>query len=139
MTFDQLTALLSYRLEQADESFQDAIILHDAGSLRGAANRAYYAMFYAALALLATRQLGTSKHSGVLALFDREFVKTGLLPRQLSKNLHLAFERRQVHDYGELTELDEATVDQMIADAQVFINSAKSFLTANNYLYATEG
>ena len=91
-------------------------------------------MFYATLALLATRRLGTSKHSGVLALFDREFVKTGLLPRQLSESLHLAFERRQVHDYGELTELDEATVDQMIADAQAFIDSAKSFLTANNYL-----
>lgn len=139
MTPESLTALLSYRLEQSDETFQEAIILRDAGALRGAANRAYYAMFYATLALLATRRLGTSKHSGVLALFDREFVKTGLLPRQLSKNLHLAFERRQVHDYAELAELDEATVDQMIADAQAFIEAARSFLTASNYLQAIEG
>lgn len=81
MSTQQLRALLTYRLEQADETLREANILLSAGALRGAVNRAYYAMFYAALALLATRQLGSSKHSGVLALFDREFVKPGAMPR----------------------------------------------------------
>ncbi|NJN63373.1 MAG: hypothetical protein HC795_19310 [Coleofasciculaceae cyanobacterium RL_1_1] len=38
-------------------------------------------MFYALLGLLATKGLGTSKHSGVISLFDREFVRTGIFPR----------------------------------------------------------
>lgn len=75
-------------------------------------------MFYATLALLATRRLGTSKHGSVISLFDREFVKTGLLPREQSKAFHLAFDRRQVYDYGELAQLDEATVQQALVDAQ---------------------
>jgi uncharacterized protein (UPF0332 family) len=37
-------------------------------------NRLYYAMFYAVLALLQEKEMGTSKHSGAIALFDREFV-----------------------------------------------------------------
>lgn len=40
-----------------------------------AVNRAYYAIFYAANALLATKGLERSKHSGVIAAFRQHFVK----------------------------------------------------------------
>ena len=86
---EQLEDLLFYRIEQARETLREAEILLNESALRGAINRAYYAMFYALLALLATKQLGTSKHSGALALFDREFVKAGVFPRELSRSLHL--------------------------------------------------
>jgi uncharacterized protein (UPF0332 family) len=61
-------------------------------------NRLYYAMFYAVLALLQAKHLGTSKHSGAIALFDREFVKTGIFPKELSMALHRAFALRQKGD-----------------------------------------
>lgn len=134
MSTQQLRALVVYRIEQAQETLQEARILHTAGALRGSINRAYYTMFYAALALLATRQVGTSKHSGVLAIFDREFVKTGLLPRNLSRSFHLAFSRRQVNDYGEMTALDEPTVDKMLQDAEEFLAAAQTFLHYGGYL-----
>ena len=35
-------------------------------------------------------------------LTRRDFVKTGLFPRELSRALHLAFDRRQRYDYGEM-------------------------------------
>ncbi len=95
MNPEQLRDLVRYRLEQASETLTEA---RDAGAFRGAINRAYYAMFYALLGLPATRQLGTSKHSGAIALFDREFVRTGIFSPELSRALHLAFQRRQVHD-----------------------------------------
>jgi uncharacterized protein (UPF0332 family) len=78
---EQMEELLRYRMTQADETLREADILLEMDVLRGATNRAYYAMFCAVLALLATKQLGTSKHGGAIALFDREFVKTGLLPK----------------------------------------------------------
>ena len=68
--------------------------------------------FYALLALLATRGLGTSKHSGALALFDREFVKTGVFPRDFSRSLRLAFDRRQTHDYGEMVQVSRQILAQ---------------------------
>jgi len=94
--------LCVWRLAQGRDSLLEARVLQEAGmSRRSVVNRLYYAMFYAVLALLQTKQLGTSKHSGVIALFDREFVKTGQVPREFSKVLHRAFELRQKGDlYG---------------------------------------
>jgi len=47
-------------MEQANNTLQEAEILFEKSAFRGTVNRAYYAMFYALLALLATKHLGTS-------------------------------------------------------------------------------
>jgi uncharacterized protein (UPF0332 family) len=83
--------------------------------------------------LLATRQLGSSKHSGVLALFDREFVKPGLLPTALSRSLRLAFNRRQSWDYGEVGELDPGEITEMVAGAKHFVQAIEEFLQATEH------
>ncbi|HYH46720.1 MAG TPA: HEPN domain-containing protein [Thermoanaerobaculia bacterium] len=130
---EQLRALVGYRLEQAVETLREADLLLAQSGWRGAQNRAYYAMFYAVLALLATRQLGSSKHSGVLALFDREFVKPGLLPRELSRSLRLAFNRRQSWDYGEVAALDPEEIAATVADARSFVQAIEEFLRARGF------
>jgi uncharacterized protein (UPF0332 family) len=129
---EQLEGLLRYRMRQAHETLREAEILFNESALRGTINRAYYAMFYALLALLATKQLGTSKHSGALALFDREFVKTGLFPRELSRSLRLAFDRRQTHDYGEISEVDRQIAEETLADARAFVAAIESHLSASH-------
>ena len=63
-------------------------------------NRAYYAMFYAVLALLALRKQETSRHAGAISLFDREFVRPGVFSTDLSQWLHRAFQRRLAADYA---------------------------------------
>ena len=130
---EQLEALLHYRLQQAYETLRESDILLSENALRGTVNRAYYAMFYALLALLATRQLGTSKHSGALSLFDREFVKTGLFPRNLSRSLRLAFNLRQTHDYGEMVEIDLPTASQTLSNAREFVDAVETFLVSAGY------
>jgi uncharacterized protein (UPF0332 family) len=102
--------------------------------LRGAINRAYYAMFYALLALLATKQLGASKHSGALALLDREFVKPGLFSTDLSRALWLAFDRRQPHDYGEMVAPDLAATQETLADAKSFVSMVEAHLRTIGFL-----
>ena len=126
---EQLVALLRYRMEQAHESLHEAEILLEASAFRGTTNRAYYAMFYGLLALLATVQLGTSKHSGAISLFDREFVKTGIFPREMSRHLHLAFDRRQKYDYGEMVVITEEKATQGLADSRAFLVAIESYLT----------
>jgi uncharacterized protein (UPF0332 family) len=100
MTDEHPRELADYRLQQARETLQEAEGLSGMSLWRGTINRAYYAMFYAVLALTVLRQQVTSKHSGVLAFFDREFVKTGIFPKELSHSFHRAFEVRQTNDYG---------------------------------------
>lgn len=130
MTSEPLRQLVLYRLTQARETLREAEILRAAAAQRGAINRAYYAMFYALLALLATRQLGTSKHSGAIGLFDREFVKPGLFAVDLSRALHLAFDRRQSQDYGEWIALEVGALDETLSDAQRFIEAVEAYLRA---------
>jgi len=91
--------LSKYRIEQAEESLAEAELLFNSGQgFRGAVNRAYYGMFYAALALLAKTGKASSKHSGIIALFDENYVKQGIFSKELSKALHRAFEFRQMSD-----------------------------------------
>jgi len=138
MTPEQLDALICYRIEQAHDTLREAEILSGQVALRGAVNRAYYAMFYALLALLATRQLGASKHSGVISLFDREFVKTGILSRDLSRSLRMAFERRQTYDYGENISIDESIAQETLDQARTFVAEIEKYLRSQGYM-ATAG
>jgi uncharacterized protein (UPF0332 family) len=129
-----MRSLLKYRIEQSHDTLREAQVLLEASALRGVVNRAYYAMFYVVLALLATRQLGTSKHSAIISLFDREFVKPGALDRNLSRALHLAFDRRQTHDYGEMVPLTHEDAAAAVAEARVFVAAVENFLRSSGNL-----
>jgi uncharacterized protein (UPF0332 family) len=134
MSEERLRELITLRIEQAAETLHEAHILIAEHAGRGAVNRAYYAMFYAVLAVLATKGLGSSKHSGTISLFDREFVKPGDLPKELSRALHMAFEHRQQADYGELIPLDEPAATRVIEEAETFIRKVRDYLTAKGLL-----
>lgn len=124
----QLQLLIEYRLQEAQETLREARLLLNQLALRGCINRCYYAMFYALLALLATKGLGNSKHSGVISLFDREFVKTGIFPKQLSKSLHRVFDERQAHDYGEMLQPDLPVTEELFKQAEIFVGEIKMYL-----------
>ena len=123
-----IRALVAYRVDQADESLSAARILLKEGLLRPAINRAYYAMFYGVLALLATRTKETSKHSGAIALFDREFVKTGVFTKDLSRRLHDAFDLRQRCDYVSEGHASREEADSTLANAVSFVQEVKRHL-----------
>ena len=97
---EDISTLIRYRLEQAQTSLEDAkFLLGGNRSPQSIVNRAYYAMFYATLALLQKIGKVPSKHTGVISLFDKEFVLKGIFPKKLSKDFHRAFELRQISDY----------------------------------------
>lgn len=129
---EELKALINYRLNEADDSLREALVLLNAGmSLRAVMNRLYYAMFYATLALLQEKEIGTSKHYGVISMFDREFIKTGIFDKELSKTLHRAFELRQKGDYMEQTEITKEDIDEIFPAAIDFVNKIKKRLVEN--------
>jgi uncharacterized protein (UPF0332 family) len=126
---EELLPLIRYRLKEADDSIAEAKLLLKAGmSLRAVANRLYYAMFYSVLALLQEKQMGTSKHFGAISLFDREFIKTGIFDKEMSKTLHRAFELRQKADYLEQADVSRADVEELLPKAIEFAARTKSHL-----------
>ena len=125
---ENIQALVKYRLEQAEESVQAARVLPEKGHVRSAVNRCYYAMFYCVLALLATQQKETSKHSGAIALFDVEFVKKGIFQRKLSRWLHEAFDLRQRCDYMGKLSVSSEEARESLANASSFFERVQRHL-----------
>lgn len=129
MMSENVQALVAYRLEQADESIEAARTLLDKKLIRPSLNRAYYAMFYAVLALLAQGKKETSKHSGAIALFDRDYVKQGIFKKNYSRWLHDAFDLRQRSDYTAEYHASPEDAEMTLTNAEMFVEEVKKVLS----------
>ena len=129
MKAEEIEILVKHRIDQAREALNDAKYLVDGKrSSQSIVNRAYYAMFYAALALLQSISKTPSKHSGVISLFDTEFVMKGTFEKALSKDFHKAFEIRQKTDYKITKPTTRDKAIEMYYKAENFVNKVQDYL-----------
>ena len=119
---------IRYRLARAHEALDDAQFLLNAGRFNATANRIYYAMFYAASALLSTRNLSSARHSGVIALFNDNFVKTGSFPMELARHLGRAFETRMDTDYRVVVAPYPEDLRKLLDHARAFVAKAEGLI-----------
>ena len=120
--------LIRYKLERSGETLEEAKVMIQTSHLYGAANRIYYACFYAVSALLLSRNLSSPKHSGVLSLFNKNFVKTGLISVELGRFYSRLFDSRLESDYADLVTIDRVEVQDDIKTAEIFISAVKSLI-----------
>ena len=129
MKEEDISVLVKHRLEQAQTALEDGRFLLDGGrSSQSVINRAYYAMFYAVLALLQKIGKVPSKHTGVISIFDTEFVMKGVFPKEFSRDLHKAFELRQVLDYKTFEPISRDKAEEILNKATQFVAAAKNQL-----------
>jgi uncharacterized protein (UPF0332 family) len=120
--------LARHRLGRSRQTLAEARTLLQVDSFNGAINRFYYSAYHAARALLATRDLDTSRHSSVIALFQQHFVKTGLLPTNAARALPRAFEKRLNGDYEDFAEVTSDDAHRVAAEVEVFVDSCERLL-----------
>jgi uncharacterized protein (UPF0332 family) len=96
-------------------------------------SRAYYAMFYSAEALLLTKDLRFSKHSGVIACFGKEFIKEGVFSEQLYDYLIKGFRERQKGDYDVVSMPSREDALEMVERARIFIVEVNNYLRRIGY------
>jgi uncharacterized protein (UPF0332 family) len=123
-------ALARHRIERAAAMLTQARLLAESQAWDGAVNRYYYAAFHAARALLATRGLDSGKHSGVIALFNLHFVKTGIIKPAVGRALVRSFEKRQASDYADFTRVTEGDARRIGEETEVFVEACREVLTA---------
>lgn len=115
-------------LEKAAKSHKAAEKLLDLGYPSFAVSRGYYSMFYAAEALLLSKELAFSKHSAVISAFGQHFVKTGLLPAELHAYFREAFDKRTKGDYAvEEVEIEDAK--RIIMHGDRFLREINSLIS----------
>jgi uncharacterized protein (UPF0332 family) len=90
---------------------------------------AYYAVFHAIQALLLTKGLAFSKHAQVKGAFNKEFVHTGIFPRNFIRIIEQLFKDRHIGDYeyGESINKEQAKKD--ISDSKRVIKAIAKYLT----------
>ncbi len=93
-------------IENALESLEVADLNLKNNFYSSSVNRAYYAVLYAANAVLATQGLARSKHSGVISVFRNQFVKTGEFSADLSNIYGDLMELRQHGDYDMVANIE---------------------------------
>lgn len=117
-------------LLNAEETLNAAQVLLNEDYLRDAVNRAYYAVFYVAEALLSEKDLRFKKHGAVHGSFAQHYVKTGIFDAKYHKLLVKAFGRRMLGDYDEVVQFKSEEVKETITEAWKFLQAAKDYLTA---------
>jgi hypothetical protein len=114
-------AVAEYWFGRADTSLLSAASELAAGRFDFAVNRAYYASFYAASAVLLAAGRKFVKHSGVRGAVHRDLVKPGLIDIAWGKAYDRLFEARQAADYLELVELEQAHAAESVDLARGFV------------------
>lgn len=128
---DNRKELMKYRLEMAEERLHSSKVLLEVGSYKDSIGRSYYAMFTAVRALLAMEGQDFSKHAGVIAYFQKEFVKTGKVDRKYSKYISQAFQIRNNTDYADFFIVSAQDAKEQYEKAKEFLKVIVKYLSEN--------
>ena len=73
-------------------------------------------------------ELRSSKHSGVKALFNKHFIKTGVIEKSFGGLFNELFDARQEGDYVDFVRFTEDQVKPWISRVQSFIETINTKL-----------
>jgi len=128
---EERKSLVDYRLQKAKETFAEVLILIENKLWRFAANRLYYACYYAASALLIQNARETHSHSGVKNLLSLYYVKENKIDKSLIKTYGNLFNMRQRGDYEDWVIIEENDVAPLLEPAKQFIETIEKLITEN--------
>lgn len=131
---ERIIDLAKYRYEASTEAILDAEIMYENGRYKNALNRAYYSIFHAIRAVNALNDYDSSKHSGVIAYFNQNFVKMNIFPKEASKIIRLASENREKADYLDFFVASKEEAENQIARAKEFCVFIESYLKDKNVI-----
>jgi uncharacterized protein (UPF0332 family) len=118
-------ALAIHRFQRAEETLNEAFDELSRKNFRLTVNRAYYSVFYAMRAFLATADKDSSKHSGVISLFNQHFIKTGMIPEISFKLIQSLMDLRHEGDYQDFAEITEDEAKGSVEAAKIIITMLK--------------
>lgn len=130
MSIDEARELL---IQAHKKKAQDALVEAErnlaAGSPGLATNRIYYACFYAATAVLISRELQFVRHSALKSAVHSQFVRHGELSPELAAFYEEAFVQRHEADYNALASFDPAKVAPQLVKARQFMAAMEALLS----------
>ncbi len=125
---EEIITLSNYRLEQAKDNLEEAIVLFENNKYKGASNRAYYSIFHVVKAVLALEQTDFKKHSSVIAYFNKEYISKNIFPRELGKRVSEARFYREKSDYVDFYIITKEECKTQIETAKMAIDLISEYI-----------
>lgn len=119
---------------KAINKLETSRILLDNNRFDDSVSRAYYAVFHIISALLLSKDLVFSSHSQLIGAFNREFIKSGILPADMAEKTRNLFKLRQSGDYSIDPDIDRIIAERSYSDATYIITSVAGYLKSTNLL-----
>ena len=125
----QRKELVTYRIEKAKRSLEEARSVAKLKYWNLTGNRLYYTAFHMASALLLDKGFSAKTHAGVIHLVGEKFIATGLLDRVYGKLFSRLYELRQSGDYDDMYDATEEEVMPYFEKIEKFIKDMESLIT----------
>lgn len=120
--------LSKYRYQSAEEDLVASKTLLDAKQYRASVNRSYYALFHTLRAVTALDGFDSSKHSGIIAFFNRTYVKEGIFDKSLSKYIDISFRLREKADYQDFMVITKEQAEEQYRKSEQLMLVVKPYL-----------
>lgn len=126
-------------LDLARRDLEEMQVLFERDLYYGSVNRAYYAIFHAASALLILDGKRFKRHSAVISFFGKEYVNTGVVPRAYQDAFTKMFEIRNIvdYDYDAIVSREEAVLyteraKEMVDFLQMLVTKRSATMPEND-------
>ena len=127
-----LKELAGYRLERAKEMLAASESNLEIGQYKTSLNRSYYAVFHAMRSANALKKYDSSKHSGVIAYFTKEYLKTEILDRGLAVIIKDSSLCREKSDYDDFYVAGKMEAEEQLKNAKYFVQKIEEYINLVN-------
>lgn len=128
LTKEQRISIVCYRIESAENTLAEVETHRANGFYNTAVNRLYYACYYAATAILIANGIEVKSHDGVRMNLGKFIVQEGILTPELGRYFSRLFSKRSTGDYDDFFNHSIETVDELMPDAKLFIQTIKDWI-----------
>ena len=130
LTENEREIIVNLELEKAQNTFSDMEYCIQGKKWESAANRLYYSLFHAMLALLISDGHNVKSHRGVMALFGEHYVKSGIFSKEDGALFSDLVIMRDNADYNCFFDADEEKLLPYVAPVRQLINRIKGYISA---------
>ena len=125
-----LRELAGYRMDKAGEMLLAAEENLRIGQYKTSLNRSYYAIFHAMRAANIIKGFDSSKHSGVIAFFNKEYIKNGIMEKNMSVIIKNSSFLREKSDYDDFFIASKKDAETQLQNAKIFFDAVERYLIA---------
>lgn len=130
LTDEERKAIVGYRLEKSCDALVEAKDCASMGHWNLAANRLYYAAYYASSALLISAGYAAKTHDGTIGMIGQHYVRTGILANEDGSLLARLQNMRHTGDYDDFLDWTQEDVEPYIPKTEAFIKKIKDIICA---------